>query len=561
MGTIIKIDRFQRNIISILFRLVISLYALFLILSNVNSFNWYLNLSVFIVYWVIFILLWRGNGWKSILRITIDFCFIFFILYQQQSFGFLEYSLLFAPVLNCQNHSSDKRTILVYIYPLIIIYLITKKVEYLYILPFILFFIINSFESIRTKYFKFIENLNSLIDNFFIQNLNQKKPYSIYKESIPVFNDSKLFPFKISAIFCFRIFNDKISIINGSSFIWSMHIDEYSKFKKYINDAEESGYYFNLKLMINKEKLNSNLVLFYHINNSYYCYVLSPEKTNIYLSLKIPFFLPKLVQPFFHRLTKVFESDLNQKSLNYEEIKKIAEKYFYVNKAEKAMHHIRNHLTPFKNLAALTQNINTITNEEIKNKLIDNLRKDANSIQTSLPEILERVDLILDKAKNPFNVSNLDTIGIQKLYSKIKNIWSFHFDEENLIVNWDTSKDRLKADVSINSEGLDLILSNWLSNVEKYHTKQYGINFNEDKDFYIVSFYNSFQDKNSISTLLEIFNATDKSQVFRNSNHGIFQIKECVEQMNLISKLYLDNELLTFELYFKKEYLDENTSI
>lgn len=555
MGEISKIENFQRKIISILFRIVLTIYSFFVLINNNTNFEWYYNILIIIVYWILFLSLWSKHGWKSILRLTIDYLYIYLILFQQESFTFIEYSLLFIPILNCQNHSSNKRTILVYLYPLGIIFLITQNYNFISLLPFLAFYIINSFEGIRTKYSKFIEELNSKIDDFFIQTDTRKKTYTIYKELIPIINKSSLFKNQIDNIICFKIKKNRVKIINGSYFIWNLSLTDYSNFLEKIKTINYSESFNDIEIKINENTIKHNLVLIYKIDESYYCYVIQPKKNDSFADLRFRTFLPTLIKPFFIRLTKVFEADLIHKAHNYEEVKKMAEKNTYVSKAELAMHHIRNHLTPFKNIAALTNTLGTISNPDIIEKVINNMKKDAITIKTSLPEILKRVDLILDKPQNPFNVSELINVGTQQLFTQIKNIWSFHFDEEIFEINWNSSKNRKKADVEINIEGLDLIVSNWLSNVEKFNNASYGVIFNEDESYYEISFYNTYNDQKKVNRLLELFNATDKSQVFRNSSHGIFQIKECLSQMNVIGEMYNQDNLLYFNLKFNKLYI------
>lgn len=555
MGAIIKIENFQRKIISILFRIVLTTYSIFLLLNNDTNFNWYINVLVIILYWVIFLLLWSKDGWKSLLRLTVDYLFIYTTLHQQSDFTFVEYSLLFIPILNCQNHSSNRRTILVYIYPLVITFLITNNLSIYYTLPFITFYLINSFEEIRTKYSKFIETLNSKIDDFFIQTDARKKTYTIYKELIPIINKSSLFKNQIDNIICFKIKNKRVKIINGSYFIWNLSLKNYPDFLKKLGDLEDSNSLYNIEITINKRTIKENLILVYEIDDSFYCYVIEPRKNDSLSDIRFKIFLPKLIKPFFVRLTKVFEADLILKAHNYEEIKKMAEKNTYVSKAELAMHHIRNHLTPFKNISALTNTLNKVSDPIIANKIIGNMKKDATTIQTSLPEILKRVDLILDKPQNPFNISDLISIGSQQLFTRIKNIWSFHFEDEEFEINWNSDKNRVRADVELNLEGLDLILSNWLSNVEKFSGTHYGVIFNENDVYYEVLFHNSYENKQKVNHLLELFNANDKSQVFRNTSHGIFQIKECLNQMKMSGEMYVEENTLFFTLKFKKKYI------
>lgn len=143
MSTVLEIDKHQRRIISIGFRVVLSVYAIFLLFFKTTTLQWYYYLGIFIVYLVFYSLLYTKDKYLSILRLLNDYAFITLILWKLPDFDIYSWTLLFAPILNCQNHSGEKRSILLYIIPIGIIAFILQKFTWIYCIPFLLFLIIN----------------------------------------------------------------------------------------------------------------------------------------------------------------------------------------------------------------------------------------------------------------------------------------------------------------------------------------------------------------------------------------------------------------------------------
>lgn len=167
MSAILEIDKYQRKIISVIFRLLIIGYSVFLLIHCNSLYKWYYNIGVFALYLIVYFTLYQRNKIISLLRLLNDYIFISFIIYQTQEISIYSFALLFAPILNTHNHSGEKKSLLLYVFPLISLIILTKELNLWYSIPFFLFLLINTFDSLRTKYFRFQQKLNSVIDDFF----------------------------------------------------------------------------------------------------------------------------------------------------------------------------------------------------------------------------------------------------------------------------------------------------------------------------------------------------------------------------------------------------------
>ena len=564
MSTVLEIDKNQRALISVGFRILLTFYSIFLLVYKTTTLEWYYCIAVFILYWTFYILLYTKDKFLSILRLFNDYIFITLILWKLPDFDVYSWALLFAPILNCQNHSGEKRSILLYVIPIGILSFLLKAFNWTYAFPFLLFLIINSFERTRTKYFRFHEKLYAIIDSFFLDDSEVNKPYKIYEGAIALFNSNAIFPIRIKGIYCFVINKNRTNILNGSSFVWKFEISDLKEFIGELQNSEkESIFHFNKKISINNDTIENNLVISIHIEDSYYSFFLIPTKTNIYLKLSFPLLVDKLIEPFFFRLTKVLHTDYKQKQFRMSSLIEMEQKYIYVSNAVNSMHFIRNKLGPMKNYLAMVHDFESSTDPIKRAKIEPHLKKERQKLSSSLNEILDKASLILSKSDNPFNVSILKEYGTQQFFADIRRIWSYYFNEEYFDLNWDIHGMKPRTMVKYNNVGFELVLANWISNMNKYNSGVYGIVLNETEMNFEICFYNSFEKKSKreVENLVKAYNTSDKNEITKRSTHGLIEIKEFLTQMAIESNMSLEEDRILFKLYFIKYFTDEDTNI
>lgn len=554
-------EKKQRLIISILFRLLIILYSIFLLVISEDKFSWYFQILIYIVYIGIFSLTHGKDKLFSYLRLTNDYLFIFLALYQYDKLDLYSFSMLFFPILNSQNHSGKRKSILLYIFPILIIYVISQDLNTRFIIPFVFFFFINLFEGYRTKYIRFHEELNSIIDNFFTQDSNTYRPYKIYKECIPILNNK---PFNLNAedIFCFKYEKGRssLSVVNGSKFIWNYKIEmDLKTIPQGITNKHPMKVIKNTPLTLNKAELNENIVFISNIANSdnYYLFFLITDVSSSSL-YNIFGMHNMLLSPLFSRLIKVFESDIKQKSIESNTMFELGTKMNYVNSAVKAMHFIRNKLGPVKNYISMEDDYNSSSDEEKKRRIEPYLKAERQKVESSLGMVLERANFILEKSNNPFVVSTLNKYGIQQLFSEIRRIWGEYGLVENFdfLINNENNND-LKKYVYYNRVGMDLVLTNWISNIHKYNSGKYGLIIEETETTYNMKFFNSIKVNQSEDLdFIKQFASDDRLEIDKRKSHGLSELKEFLTQMNIQATMSFEEDNLFFviELVKQNEY-------
>ncbi|WP_189602910.1 hypothetical protein [Salinimicrobium marinum] len=550
MSAILELDKLERKLISVLYRLTLVAYSIFLLSFFEPKINVYYNVALFVGYLFIFNLL-RGNSFiKSTLRLLMDFIVIFFVIWQVGNLDIFTFSLLFIPVLNSQNHTGPRKTILLYIIPLMGIFILDKingsKFTYWYSIPFLAFLIVNSFTSIRTKYYNFHQNLNDIVDRFFEDSRNYEKSHIIYRKIIKIINNKRIFLYPISDIVCFRVQEHKLSLVNGSSFIWNTSIKNE---KDFIKKAKSTKSFRNHELELDEKVIKSNLVINCHLDNHTYSYIFVPQNEGQFIDNLKTTIIINLFTPFLYRYSRVLRSMFEQKKNELSHLNQLQEKINYVTNSVNSMHFIRNKLGPLKNYLAMVEDYEKADRDKRK-RIEPYLKKERTKISSSITSILQRAEYILKKSNNPFNVYKVEKQEITNLFTLLRSVWSYMFDTQTLEVNWD--KNNLgKFLVQYNDAGLELVLSNWISNMLKNHSGKYGVVLGEEKNFYSLDFYNSTK-QNISSKFIEDFNNSNREMISRRETHGLIEIKDFISQMDLDSIMYKDGDNVHFVIMFKK---------
>lgn len=556
MATILQVDKSQRKIISVLYRITLSVFAIFLY----NYFPGELSLLYFsiisIVYFIIFITLIGNNKIKSIIRLLNDYSYIFLLLWYIDISAFFAFSFIFIPILNAQNHSGNSKSILLYLLPVTGLYFFDKYSFTFWILvPFATFYIINKFASLRNKYLEFQQELNTIIDDFFVNNQNLNRSYLIYREIIPLVNLSNIFPYTISDIVCVHIVNNKYTVVNGSSFVWSLIFKEKEIF---IKKTAQNKYLSNFEIEVNDVKFTNNFIINCKVNSSTYSYIIIPKGNTrlIYDSISTSIMV-KVLTPILTRYSNVLKSNFEHKKDQISKLSLLQEKINYVANSVNSMHFIRNKLGPLKSYLAMVSDYEK-SDEKKKLKIEPYIKKEREKLKTSINQILEKADYVLKKSNNPFNVYSVEEYGLQQFFAAIRGVWVYYFDAENFEIDWNIKGDGTKFNVRYNIVGLELVLANWISNMHKYNDGECKIVLTEDDGYYNVNFYNEVNVKEKNIKFIEEYNSSNRTEISRRNSHGLLEMKDFINQMDLISEVSISGNNVHFCLKFKKYIYNED---
>lgn len=548
------IDYIQRRINSILFRIILITFSI-LILSIYDGLFSKVYYSIGIVlYFLIYISLLKHHK----LRLFNDLIFMIFILIGKNPNEILLFTFLILPAINSINFSGNRRSLLLYLY-LFIIYDILLcfynhrfEIDFVYdnIIPLyglIFIWLIDLYTSLRIKIRDFRETINEVVESFYLDKETIKKPHKIYKTLIETIN-KKIKKELIEDLFCFTVnlTNErKLIIVNGSKFIWEYEfLDE-----KIVEKIASKKYILNTPLLIDNERYEKNLIILIEIEGYEYIFVFITKIEIPLYYLLIGFF--RSITPALSKISKILLSEKRLQEVRNDELLKLTERRQYVNRATKTMHFIRNRLGPIANLIKMVENSDSIPSDKsLDFKLY--LKNEADRAKIELSNITERANYLLEKSNNPFNFSITSRYSIEKIFSTLKRNFLSYFPSDEIKITDNSLKE--KKHISINEEGFELFLSDWLNNVKKYKKANSSVEIIIENQEIKIIFKNDFLSSiTEIKRMITDLMSNDRNEIMKRTTHGLFQIKTTLEDMQIpfIVSLNDDKSFVIFEITLK----------
>lgn len=545
------LDLLQRRVNSILFRLSLIFYAVIIILTNENIFDnlvYYIVLPLYIIIYIKFIRL-------SFVRLFNDFAFILIVLWGKSPYDIYNFTFLFLPIINAINFSGKKKSLLLYFLTVLEFFLLhsfspvdseIKNLKALKVLlPIFFLGVINWYTHLRMKIKTFREELIEVVDTFYLNKEHIKKPHKIYVKFIEVIH-SNINQILIKEMYCFcvnKVSIEKIAIVNGTSFVWTYDFQE----NDFIKKLRSSKTLINEPVVINKNSIDRNLIIYTSLDGNEYFYLFTLSKDiPIYYRL-IGFF--RTIEPPLSKMSKILLSEKKLQEIKNEEIEKLSQKTQYVNRANNMMHYIRNRLSSFSNLSTMLDNQSKIPDDKLdafKKLLMD--QNDRSKIE--LKNITKRADDMLEKSKNPFFYKTLSDVSIEKTFSTLRRNFLSYFPDEEIEVNVKLSSH--KRTVKLNEEGFEIFITDWLNNIKKYKNKIIRCIFIEENDNLCISFFNDHnQSKEEIAQLLQDLKSNDRNEIIKRTTYGLFIIKSTLDDMDIKYDITHQGGIIEFKIELK----------
>jgi len=459
---------------------------------------------------------------------------------------------LLLPIVNSPNHTGRKKSIWLYIFFIISLYVLNKyRFDWSFIIVTTIFITINFIIDSRSRFFNNITSLNTEIEGFFEKELEIRKSYKVYDGILEVLNKIKVLVFyrpKFTDIICFKVINDSIILENSSTFVWSYELD-----KKYLIDLmkenELDNYkHSNIPLNLNGKDKSKNFILINETKKNKYVFLfIIQDASNQLFNL----YYTSLLQSITARISRVLDLENSIKDENKEILKIFREKYFHMQNAEKAMHFIRNRFNTLDNFIEMSK-------DNIAGKMDDEDLKmystELQRLERNYDLLMKRVSSILNKPEKPFSAAQLESKSPNYLFSSLRDIWLDYFNEFDYELNWNISTiDNFL--IQVNQDGLYILLTDWINNLKKYSNGNEIVIFNEDEIYLEVIFRNKYNKKalDEIIDLKEDFNSKDRDRILKRTSHGVIIMKSILEEMSIKGKIKTDNENIELILLFKKE--------
>jgi hypothetical protein len=411
--------------------------------------------------------------------------------------------------------------------------------------------VINFIVDSKPRFFKKVTRLNAKIESFLEESFEIQKSYKAYEGIINTLNDIRLLVFykpSFTRITCFRINQGELSLVNSSSFIWSYEINEEYLIRLLDSEKRDNYHQSDINFQVNIREESKNFVIFNKTGRNKYVFVFSLGRNSNSL-YNIPYI--RLLQSVTARLSRIFDLEASIVKENKKMLKEYRDKYVYVQNAEKAMHFIRNRFNTLDNFIEMSKdNIAGIMDDES----LEMYRTELHRLKRNYELLMDRADNILNKPNKPFSAVQLEMKSPNNLFGYVRDIWSDYFKDFTHKLNWNIESidDHL---VQFNSDGLFILLTDWVNNLRKYSEGDEIVIFNEDNTYYRIIFKNRYSESDikNVKDLKDHFNSSDRDRILKRTSHGIIIMKSILSEMGVLGKIEVDSGFLSLSLSFKKE--------
>ncbi len=550
MISVLDIDKIFRFVASFVYRAIIIILSayVFTTRSNENYFIYEYYIYAIVTYFIVQTLLLTKFRKYPLLRLSIDYCLIAFVLYGKGVDDFLLASLLFIPIFNAPNHSGEKRSYILYVVAFsVALYVGSVSNIYLFALVFLFLWIIGYFEQIRTRLNRINESLCQIVDSTYYNNLDLGKTHKIYHNLIKRIDSSQYSDrIQINNIYCLTEKNGRLIIVNTTKYSYEIDIE-----KKIIEKLKDGNrnILFNVLVNIDGEKTKNNYLMLIDGKEKKYFFVVSFKK-NSYPWLTI-LFARYILTVVFSRIVLVLELEEQLKIMKKSYFENFSENFEYFEKAKDTMHFVNNKFSPLKGLIQGFTEWDKETDAVKKDKVFEILKKLRNRADQSLGEIERRASRMLSRA-NEIQFKELERYSLGRLFSNIRRIWSDYFGNEPFENKWPL--DLLQNEVSLSDDGIYLVLTNIIDNMDKYNNGFLCVLFGVEEANYTVTFKNDFKkDVSEVKTIVEEFMAEESAEIDNRRSHGLTTIKKIMRQMPIDYSVFVENDLYCFKITIRGE--------
>lgn len=541
---------------SVLFRLLIICYAIFLLTIQTSTFSPYVYFFISLIYLMFYLVTLKKSF--NFLRTIVDFIYIGLILYEKDLSIFYNIIFIVFPLLNSPNHTRTKRNpwqlyFLTIFILFILLYINTENIfsiEYVYItISLFVINLINLFEYKRSNLRNKLLNIYDEIDDFLASNhyKSSQLPH-IYEIIQKKFYEEM--NFNIKQIISFKIKNNGLTIKNSSIFV------HHWNFGNAIQALEESSVLFNEKIQINSLENSNNIIL--KIQKKY-IFVLFTDETNR-LTPIIKFLTTfEIMIKLLEKLVSIIEFEdrlYKRKTLTLKQLNKHMN---YVSVIMKSTHFLSNEFSPIASYFDLKdkyfdlKNSSDIQQIEVASQLLLILEDEEKKAKESLNNIHTKILQILNKNENPFKTKELEIVKFSVIFMVIQRLWTTKFSttgEEIETQNFDSNSDK-KCKVDI--QALEFIFVDVFENVRKYseHEKHLKFDFGTDLVIVVSNKIKEYKkNKIELDKTVTNFNNNDRIEINKRNNFGLSHIKDHTQDLDIDTSIQLDHDNKLFIMKF-----------
>lgn len=509
---------------SVLYRLIIIGISIWIVIHKpIGIIPMWGYFGIMLLYLIIYWYLKKYE--KSILRLLVDYIFINIVIYNADVYSSIVFLLIILPIINAINFSGrSSHYLLLIVLTILTFFIQTYSIHTEVLLSMVVLSIMYGYSKLRSREWMIEKEISQHIDAYFLDPEQIQKPHHIYRRIIDDLN--KFFYYEgesgIKRISAYILKGNTLWLVNSSEFIW----------QRKMQITEQEAELLRKKTILEFED-DSKLHSHYYIQRENVEYVFCCE---MLMNFQLKFHnYKKILKLTFSKASMLLNADYRIRSMRDKKFDEIKDNVLYVNQAVRVMHYIRNKMTPLSNVLAYYR-ISESIQEPIKTKIKQRIDKEAEQADRDLKEILYFANYLLDKSNNPFLETELVEVSIKKLFIIMSEIVERQMDD---VVNVDgllQESDLDKYVSCLNLVECKIMLTDWISNMNRYLKKYSKISMGILDDKLIFHFENDYScSEGEIGKLVRDLNSKGKDAVIegKGSGHGIYIIKSIANKLDV----------------------------
>lgn len=516
---------------SLLYRLIIILYGAFIVLTHDNIIATPFYAILPFVYATLFILLLGKEKWKY-WRLLLDILVVAAVLYGKAPLDNTCFVFALFPLISSIAHTgSHAKYWPILILTGVLLIVVDQQVIPTHLIVAFLVWLagVQSWYNSQTN--KFLSTTVGHIDDYFTNNDGTKKPHEIYKNIIAEIN-SYLECGYLKNIYSYTLdANNTLWLVNSSEFMWvrTLLLDDKAiaklKEKRYLLDKESCSRFF----LVEQNDFN-------------YVYRCEFDSNYMRLNFRKGYVVSYVLELAFGRMSTLLASEYRIAETRRKAFEETKEHIEYVSKALKAMHFVRNKLSPISSVITFYSDMDTMDAEKVK-KMEERVKKEVKQAKGDMSEIIKTANFLLDKQNNPYSGADVETKNIKFLFVILSEIVQYHLGGA-VEVSEEIQQFEQRMVVRVSTMQLKLLFTDIVSNIERHKSSGYAIRMDAKDDCLVVSFINDIgisQEADCNNLLRDINNSNNEGIVSRKS-HGVYNIKTSASTMGVELKAEIIGE-------------------
>ena len=171
--------------------------------------------------------------------------------------------------------------------------------------------------------------------------------------------------------------------------------------------------------------------------------------------------------------------------------------------------------------------------------------------------IIQKTNHILNMRDNPFQLEAIKNTKTSKLFTIARSTWNSIIDNPSKqpLVKFEYDSD-LRS-VRIDENGVEILLTDLIENIRKYHKSFYSLEFSDSIDYFYITLTNdfkpiSFSDGFTVSNYINFFDKGGNTEIQNKRTYGLTLIKSFIDQMSIGCEVKFANSLIIMTLTFTK---------